>query len=41
MTALDAGPLGALARCVAVEAGGLLENPLAGTGSTVLTAVFG
>jgi hypothetical protein len=41
VTALDTGPLGTFARLVAVEAGWLLENPLAGTGSTALTATFG
>ncbi|MDP9841214.1 hypothetical protein [Streptosporangium lutulentum] len=40
MTALDAGPFGAFARSVVVETGWLLENPLAGTGSTALTATF-
>ncbi|MEV8632525.1 hypothetical protein AB0395_12785 [Streptosporangium sp. NPDC051023] len=41
MTAVDTGPFGALTRFVTVEAGGLLEHPLVGTGSTVLTAALG
>ncbi|MBB4935927.1 hypothetical protein FHR32_000232 [Streptosporangium album] len=41
MTAFDTGTLGTPARSVAVGTGGLLENPLGGTYSTVLTAAFG
>ncbi|WP_268246280.1 hypothetical protein [Streptosporangium pseudovulgare] len=40
MAALDARPLRALAGIMAVAAGRLLENPVAGAGSTVLIAVF-